>query len=35
VTVDPSERELLAQFLGVAVVRLDLDRPLVGAPLRK
>jgi hypothetical protein len=26
VTVDPSERELLAQFLGVTVVRLDVDR---------
>ena len=28
VTVDPRERELLAQFLGVAVVRLDVDRAL-------
>ncbi|HEY9461753.1 MAG TPA: hypothetical protein VIR54_01630 [Vicinamibacterales bacterium] len=27
-TVDPSERELLAQFLSVAVVRLDVDRAL-------
>jgi hypothetical protein len=26
VTVDPRERELLAQLLGVAVVRLDVDR---------
>ena len=26
VTVDPDERELLAQFLGVTVVRLDVDR---------
>ena len=26
VTVDPGERELLAQFLGVAVVGLDVDR---------
>ena len=25
VTVDPDERELFAQFLGVAVVRLDVD----------
>jgi hypothetical protein len=28
VTVDPGERELLAQLLGVTVVRLDVDRPL-------
>jgi hypothetical protein len=28
VTVDPDERELLAQLLGMAVVRLDVDRPL-------
>jgi hypothetical protein len=28
VTVDPRERELLAQFLGVAVLRLDVDRTL-------
>jgi hypothetical protein len=28
VTVHPRERELLPQFLGVAVVRLDVDRPL-------
>ena len=27
-TVDPGERELLVQFLGVAVVRLDVDRAL-------
>jgi len=27
-TVDPDERELLAQLLGVAVVRLDIDRAL-------
>ena len=27
-TVDPGERELLAQFLGVAVVGLDVDRAL-------
>jgi hypothetical protein len=27
-TVDPRERELLAQLLGVAVVRLDADRAL-------
>ena len=27
-TVDPRERELLAQFLGVAVVGLNVDRPL-------
>jgi hypothetical protein len=27
VTVYPGERELLAQFLGVAVVRVDVDRP--------
>ncbi len=27
-TVDPSERELLAQFLGVAVVGLDVNRTL-------
>jgi hypothetical protein len=26
VTVDPRERELLAQLLGVTVVRLDVDR---------
>jgi hypothetical protein len=26
VTLDPNERELLAQFLHVAVVRLDVDR---------
>ena len=26
-TVDPRERKLLAQFLGVAVVRFDVDRP--------
>ena len=25
-TVDPREREFLAQFLGVTVVRLDVDR---------
>jgi hypothetical protein len=28
VTVDPRKRELLAQFLGVTVVRLDIDRAL-------
>ena len=28
VTVDPREPELLAQFLGVAVVRFNVDRPL-------
>jgi hypothetical protein len=28
VAVDPRERELLAQLLGVAVVRLDIDRAL-------
>jgi len=28
VTVDPGEREFLAQFLGVAVVRVDVDRAL-------
>jgi hypothetical protein len=28
VTVDPKERELLAQFLGVAVVRVDVDRAI-------
>jgi hypothetical protein len=28
VTVDPGERELFAQFLGVAVVRLEADRAL-------
>jgi len=28
VTVDPGERELLAQFLGKAIVRLDVDRPV-------
>ncbi len=27
-TVDPRERKLLAKFLGVAVVRLDVDRAL-------
>ena len=27
-TVDPSERELLAQLLGVAVVRVDVDRAI-------
>ena len=27
-TVDPCERELLAKFLGVAVVRVDVDRAL-------
>jgi hypothetical protein len=28
VAIDPSERELLAQFLGVTVVRVDVDRTL-------
>jgi hypothetical protein len=28
VTLDPNERELLAQFLRVAIVRLDIDRAL-------
>jgi hypothetical protein len=28
VTVDPGERELLSQFLGVTVVGLDVDRAL-------
>jgi len=28
VTVDPRERQLLAQLLGMAVVRLDVDRAL-------
>ena len=27
-TIDPRERELLAQLLGVTVVRLDIDRAL-------
>ena len=31
-TVDPRERELLAEFLGVTVVRLDINRALEEEP---
>jgi hypothetical protein len=33
VTVDPREGQILVQFLGVAVARLDVERPLEEARL--